>query len=226
MRCAAVSRARRPRHVSRPGRRRPQPRPMRARLRREMGRRPGLSTFAHGPHARVRCSARPGRLNQRASVAPRHRAEATSIPTDHDDPPRVGSIATRRPVTPTAKRCPRHGRKMTMARARATRVVGRGDLRAGAPRRPRSYSTPLGVVDTAFVGRIRGEGAAEALGGLAVATAVFNFSFKLFNFRRGHGLSRRKSPPRRRKPRISTTPVWRQTRRRRERRRRRPCGAP
>ena len=40
----------------------------------------------------------------------------------------------------------------------------------------------LGVVDTAFVGRIRGEGAAEALGGLAVATAVFNFSFKLFNF--------------------------------------------
>ena len=39
----------------------------------------------------------------------------------------------------------------------------------------------LGVVDTAFVGRIRGEGAAEALGGLAVATAVFNFSFKLFN---------------------------------------------
>ena len=40
----------------------------------------------------------------------------------------------------------------------------------------------LGVVDTAFVGRIQGEGAAEALGGLAVSTAVFNFSFKLFNF--------------------------------------------
>lgn len=42
----------------------------------------------------------------------------------------------------------------------------------------------LGVVDTAFVGRIQGEGAAEALGGLAVSTAVFNFSFKvsLFSF--------------------------------------------
>ena len=40
----------------------------------------------------------------------------------------------------------------------------------------------LGVVDTAFVGRIQGEGAAAALGGLAVSTAVFNFSFKLFNF--------------------------------------------
>jgi Na+-driven multidrug efflux pump len=33
-----------------------------------------------------------------------------------------------------------------------------------------------------FVGRIEGEGAAAALGGLAVATTVFNFSFKLFNF--------------------------------------------
>jgi hypothetical protein len=40
----------------------------------------------------------------------------------------------------------------------------------------------LGAVDTAFVGRIEGEGAANALGGLAIATTVFNFSFKLFNF--------------------------------------------
>ena len=40
----------------------------------------------------------------------------------------------------------------------------------------------LGVVDTAFVGRIQGEGAAEALGGLAVSTAVFNFSFKVSLF--------------------------------------------
>ena len=40
----------------------------------------------------------------------------------------------------------------------------------------------LGVVDTAFVGRIQGEGAAEALGGLAVSTAVFNFSFKVIFF--------------------------------------------
>ena len=40
----------------------------------------------------------------------------------------------------------------------------------------------LGAVDTAFVGRLEGEGAAAALGGLAVATTVFNFSFKLFNF--------------------------------------------
>jgi Na+-driven multidrug efflux pump len=40
----------------------------------------------------------------------------------------------------------------------------------------------LGAVDTAFVGRIEGEGAAAALGGLAVSTTVFNFSFKLFNF--------------------------------------------
>ena len=40
----------------------------------------------------------------------------------------------------------------------------------------------LGAVDTAFVGRIQGEGADEALGGLAIATTVFNFSFKLFNF--------------------------------------------
>jgi len=40
----------------------------------------------------------------------------------------------------------------------------------------------LGAVDTGFVGRIEGEGAAAALGGLAVATTVFNFSFKLFNF--------------------------------------------
>ena len=40
----------------------------------------------------------------------------------------------------------------------------------------------LGAVDTAFVGRMPGEGAASALGGLAVATTVFNFSFKLFNF--------------------------------------------
>jgi hypothetical protein len=40
----------------------------------------------------------------------------------------------------------------------------------------------LGAVDTAFVGRIEGEGAAAALGGLAIATTVFNFSFKLFNF--------------------------------------------
>jgi Na+-driven multidrug efflux pump len=39
----------------------------------------------------------------------------------------------------------------------------------------------LGVVDTAFVGRIQGEGAAEALGGLAVS-AVFNFSFKVSLF--------------------------------------------
>lgn len=40
----------------------------------------------------------------------------------------------------------------------------------------------LGAVDTAFVGRIEGDGAAAALGGLAVSTTVFNFSFKLFNF--------------------------------------------
>jgi|MDSW01.2.fsa_nt_gb Na+-driven multidrug efflux pump len=40
----------------------------------------------------------------------------------------------------------------------------------------------LGAVDTAFVGRIEGEGAAAALGGLAVSSTVFNFSFKLFNF--------------------------------------------
>lgn len=40
----------------------------------------------------------------------------------------------------------------------------------------------LGAVDTAFVGRIEGAGAAAALGGLAIATTVFNFSFKLFNF--------------------------------------------
>ena len=40
----------------------------------------------------------------------------------------------------------------------------------------------LGAVDTAFVGRLEGEGAAAALGGLAVSTTVFNFSFKLFNF--------------------------------------------
>lgn len=40
----------------------------------------------------------------------------------------------------------------------------------------------LGAVDTAFVGRIEGEGAAAALGGLAIATTVFNFSFKVFNF--------------------------------------------
>ena len=40
----------------------------------------------------------------------------------------------------------------------------------------------LGAVDTAFVGHIEGDGAAVALGGLAVSTTVFNFSFKLFNF--------------------------------------------
>ena len=32
------------------------------------------------------------------------------------------------------------------------------------------------------MGRLEGEGAAAALGGLAVSTTVFNFSFKLFNF--------------------------------------------
>ena len=35
------------------------------------------------------------------------------------------------------------------------------------------------VVDTAFVGRLPGD---EALGGLAVATSVFTFTFLLFNF--------------------------------------------
>jgi hypothetical protein len=37
----------------------------------------------------------------------------------------------------------------------------------------------MAVVDTAFVGRLPG---AEALGGLAVATSIFSFTFFLFNF--------------------------------------------
>ena len=40
----------------------------------------------------------------------------------------------------------------------------------------------LGVVDTAFVGRIDGNSAEAALGGLAISTTVFNFFFKIFNF--------------------------------------------
>ena len=40
----------------------------------------------------------------------------------------------------------------------------------------------MGAVDTGFIGRLRGEGAADALGGLAVSTTCFNFCFKLFNF--------------------------------------------
>ena len=40
----------------------------------------------------------------------------------------------------------------------------------------------MGAVDTAFIGRLTGDGAAEALGGLAVSTTCFTFCFKLFNF--------------------------------------------
>ena len=40
----------------------------------------------------------------------------------------------------------------------------------------------MGAVDTAFVGRLRVDGAADALGGLAVSTTCFTFCYKLFNF--------------------------------------------
>ena len=40
----------------------------------------------------------------------------------------------------------------------------------------------MGAVDTAFIGRLTGDGAADALGGLAVSTTCFTFCYKLFNF--------------------------------------------
>lgn len=40
----------------------------------------------------------------------------------------------------------------------------------------------MGAVDTAFIGKLTGPNAAEALGGLAVSTTCFTFCFKLFNF--------------------------------------------
>ena len=67
-----------------------QPRPMRARLRREMGRRPvwtGHSTFAPGPHARVRCSIetralKPAKPRWLRGIAPGH-VESPPITTTH-----------------------------------------------------------------------------------------------------------------------------------------------
>lgn len=40
----------------------------------------------------------------------------------------------------------------------------------------------LGAVDTAFIGRVETCEVSEALGGLAISTTVFNFTFKVFNF--------------------------------------------
>ena len=188
MRCAAVSRA--PPTAARitPG---PQERRSRGRCARVSAARwvdvpygPGTRRSLIGHAHACRAPSRPGRLNQRSlggSAASRRAASS--------------SHRSRRP---TARRVHRtrasgdtDGEAASTSRANdddGARESDEGSLDAAIfalalPAVASLLLDPvLGVVDTAFVGRIRGEGAAEALGGLAVATAVFNFSFKLFNF--------------------------------------------
>ena len=188
MRCAAVSRA--PLTAARitPG---PRERRSRGRCARVSaarwvdvpsgpGTRRSLVGHTHACHA----PSRPGRLNQRSLGGSAASRRATSNP--------------HRSRRPSARRFHRtrasgdtDGEAVSTSRAKdddGARESDEGSLDAAIfalalPAVASLLLDPvLGVVDTAFVGRIRGEGAAEALGGLAVATAVFNFSFKLFNF--------------------------------------------
>ena len=127
---------------------------------------------------------RPGRLNQRSLGGSAASRRATSNPHRSRRP-------TPRRVHRTRASGDTDGEAVSTSRAKdddGARESDEGSLDAAIfalalPAVASLLLDPvLGVVDTAFVGRIRGEGAAEALGGLAVATAVFNFSFKLFNF--------------------------------------------
>ena len=73
-------------------------------------------------------------------------------------------------------------RQQSAEHGRTVLEPGRANLGAGSSRGGVALTGPPGAVEAAFVGRIEGLSAAAALGGLAVSSTVFNFSFKLFSF--------------------------------------------